>query len=218
MTGAGHAVAMGSPLSARTVRGAVVAIDPSGPPPRVIPFQYNPDEVVREIAPHQPPSSGGTGTDIRRLWGAGTETVRLTLDLDAADNVGEGRPLAGVGVLARLSALELVLSPTTAQVIANTVLQAAGAIEILPPTGPLVVLSLGPRLVVPISLQSLTVTEQAFGPDLTPIRATVAVTAQVLTYSDLPISDPGYALYLVHQVLKEAHSLLAPAAALTEER
>ena len=210
---------MASPLSARTARGAIVAIDPTNPPPRIVPFQYNPDEVVREIAPHAPAAggAGGAGTDVRRLWGAGVETIRLTLDLDAADNVGDGRPLAAVGVLARLSALELLLYPATTRVVANTVLQAAGAIEILPPTGPLVVLSLGPRLVVPVSLQGLTVTEQAFGADLAPIRATVALTAKVLTYSDLPITDPGYALYLVHQALKEGVSLLAPAAALTED-
>ncbi|WP_282004289.1 hypothetical protein [Propioniciclava sinopodophylli] len=207
---------MASPLSARTSRGAIVAIDPTNPPPRVVPFQYNPDEVVREIVPHAPPS-GGAGSDVRRLWGAGVETVRLTLDLDAADNVGDGRALASVGVLARLSALELLLYPATTRVIANTVLQAAGAIEILPPTGPLVVLTLGPRMVVPVSIKSLTVTEQAFGPDLAPIRATVALGATVLTYSDLPITDPGHAMYLVHQALKEGVSLLAPVAALTED-
>ncbi len=208
---------MASPLSARTVRGAVVAVDPDNPPPRIIPFQYNPDEVVREIAPHEAGGSAGAGADARRLWGAAAQTISLTLELDAADNVGEGRPLAAVGVLARLSALELLLSPGSVQVVSNTVLQAAGAIEILPPPSPLVILTLGPRLMVPVSLQSLTITEQAFGPDLSPIRATVALTAQVLTYSDLPISDPGHTMYLVHQVLTETTSLLAPAAAVTED-
>jgi hypothetical protein len=207
---------MASPLSARTLRGAIVAVDPVGPP-RVVPFQYNPDEVVRTVRPHEPPASAGSGTDTRRLWGAARETVALTLDLDAADNVGDGRPLAAAGVLARLAALELILYPATAQVIANTVLQAAGVIEILPPTGPLVVLNLGPRLVVPVALESLVVTEQEFGPDLAPIRATVALTARVLTYSDLQLTDPGYALHLVHQALQEGFALLAPAAALAEE-
>lgn len=194
-----------------------MAVDPANPPPRIVSFQYNPDEVVREIAPRQAPSTEGKGSDAHRLWGAGVESVRLTIDLDAADNVGEGRPLAAVGVMARLSALELVVYPSIAHVVANTVLQSMGAIEILPPTGPLVVLSLGPRLVVPISLQSLTVTEQAFDTDLTPIRATVALTATVLTYSDLPLSNPGYAIYLAHQALKEGLALLSPAAALTED-
>ncbi|MGM7667139.1 hypothetical protein [Microbacterium sp. A93] len=208
---------MASPLSPRTVRGALVSVDPANPPPRIVPFQYNPDEVVREISPLQAPSTAGAGTDVRRLWGAGAESIKLTLELDAADNVGEGRPLAGIGVAARLAALELILYPSIAQVVANSLAQAAGVIEILPPQAPLTVLTLGPRLVVPVSLEGLTVTEQAFGPDLSPIRATVAVSARVLTYSDLPVSDPGHALSVVHQGLKEAVALLAPAAALTEE-
>lgn len=208
---------MASPLSPRTVRGALVSVDPANPPPRIVPFQYNPDEVVREIAPLQAPSTAGAGTDVHRLWGAGTESIKLTLELDAADNVGEGRALAAIGVAARLAALELILYPSIARVVANSLAQAAGMIEILPPQAPLTVLTLGPRLVVPVSLEGLTVTEQAFGPDLTPLRATVAVAARVLTYSDLPRTDPGYALSVVHQGLKEADALLAPAAALTEE-
>lgn len=208
---------MASPLSARTVRGAIVSVDPAAPPPRVVPFQYNPDEVARDIAPQAAPSSGGAGADVRRLWGAGVQTIKLTLELDATDAIGSGNHLAVIGVSARLAALELIMYPSLAQVAANTALQAAGVIEILPPTAPMTLLSLGPRMVVPVTLEQLSVTEQAFGPDLSPIRASVAVSAKVLTYSDLPIGDPGYALSLAHQAVREALAVLAPAAALTDE-
>ena len=205
---------MASPLSARTLRGAIVSVEPPGPP-RAVVFQYNPDEVSRELGPRQG-GGGGTGADITRVWGAPSQTISFTLDLDAGDNVGDGRPLAAVGVRARLAALELMLHPSLSQAIASTVMQAVGTIEILPPTAPLIVLMLGPRLTVPVTLQSLTITEQAFGPDLAPIRATVRVQAKVLTYSDLPVTHPGHALYLVHQVASEAAALLAPAAAVAE--
>ncbi len=205
---------MASPLSARTLRGAIVSSGLTGPP-RAVVFQYNPDEVTREVAPRQA-GGGGTGADISRLRGAPSQTISFTLDLDAGDNVGEGRPLAAAGVRARLAALELMLHPTLAEAISSTAMQAAGTIEILPPTAPLIILTLGPRLTVPVTLQTLSITEQAFGPDLTPIRATVRVTAKVLTYSDLPVTHPGHALYLVHQATAEAAALLAPAAAVAE--
>jgi hypothetical protein len=37
----------------------------------------------------------------------------------------------------------------------------------------------------------------------------VQLSATVLSYNDLPISDPGYALFLVHQVAKEALATIA---------
>jgi hypothetical protein len=33
----------------------------------------------------------------------------------------------------------------------------------------------------------------------------------VLTYNDLPVTDPGYALFLVHQVMKETMATVAGA-------
>ena len=44
---------------------------------------------------------------------------------------------------------------------------------------------------------------------LTPVRASVELSVRVLTYSDLPATDPGYALFLVHQVLKETTASIA---------
>ena len=80
---------MASPLSARTLRGAIVSSGLTGPP-RAVVFQYNPDEVTREVAPRQA-GGGGTGADISRLRGAPSQTISFTLDLDAGDNVGVGR-------------------------------------------------------------------------------------------------------------------------------
>ena len=63
---------------------------------------------------------------------------------------------------------------------------------------------------MPVKVESLDITEQAFDPaTLFPIRASVALTLKVLTYDDLPVADPGYALFLVHQVLKETMATVA---------
>lgn len=205
---------MASPVSARTIQGAIISIDPVGPP-RLVPFQYNPDEVTRTVTPMEAPG-GAAAAEARRLWGAPKETITLTLELDGGDPAGDGKALAGIGVRARLAALQLLVTPGIVSVIAGSIQQAAGVIEILPPTGPLTVLSLGPTRTVPIAIESLTITEQAYDQALVPIRATVRVQARVLTYSDLSVTDPGHVMSIVQQTLDEVAALLTPAVAVAE--
>jgi len=114
-------------------------------------------------------------------------------------------------VAGRLAALEMLLYPSTVTVITNTALLLAGTIEILPPEGPLTVLVWGPSRAVPVRVESLTIREQAFDTDLTPLRASVDVSLEVLSYNDLSPTDPGFALFLVHQVLKETMATVAAA-------
>jgi hypothetical protein len=188
-----------------------VAIDPTSPLSRLVIFQYNPDQVTRTVRPRAAPAEqSGEASDAHRIWGAPTETVAMSVEIDATDQLETGDPVASVsGIAPQLAALEMLLYPSSVQVIANTALLLAGTIEILPMESPLTVLAWGPTRVVPIRLESLSITEQAFDPALNPTRASVDLSAQVLTYSDLPVSDPGYALFLVHQVLKEAMATVA---------
>ena len=69
---------MGSfPGSPRTLRGAIVAVDPRSPLSRIVIFQYNPDEVGRSFKPRGAgPASRGPGVDAHRIWGAPVETIR----------------------------------------------------------------------------------------------------------------------------------------------
>ena len=203
---------MGSfPGSPRILRGAIVAVTPLSPLSRIVIFQYNPSELRRTLRPRSAPSEQQVGpADAHRIWGAPTETITMTVEVDAADQLATGDPVAATtGIAPQLASLEMLLYPDSLQVIANTALMAAGVIELLPPEGPLTVLVWGPGRAVPVRLQDLTITEQAFDPGLFPTRATVEVSLQVLSYSDLPVSDPGYTLFLVHQVLKETMASVA---------
>ena len=199
----------------RTLRGAIVAVDPRNPLARAVIFQYNPDQVTRTITPRRAlAQTGGAAADAHRIWGAPTEKITMTVEIDAADQLEANDPVAAVsGIAPQLSALEMLLYPSSSLVIASTALLLTGTIEILPPEGPLTVLVLGPGRAVPVKVESLTVTEQAFDTLLFPIRASIAIAAQVLTYSDLPAADPGHALFLVHQVLKETMATIAGARA-----
>ena len=203
---------MGSfPGSPRILRGAIVAVTPLSPLSRIVIFQYNPNELRRTLRPRSAPSEQQVGpADAHRISGAPTETITMTVEVDAADQLETGDPVAATtGIAPQLASLEMLLYPDSLQVIANTALMAAGVIELLPPEGPLTVLVWGPGRAVPVRLSDLTITEQAFDPGLFPTRATVEVSLQVLSYSDLPVSDPGYTLFLVHQVLKETMASVA---------
>jgi hypothetical protein len=193
----------------RTLRGAIVAIDRAGPPSRIVVFQYNPDEVSRTLQPRE----GGGGSENQRAWGAPTETVSLTVELDATDQLETGDPVAGaLGILPALSVLEMLLHPSSANVIANAVLLAAGTIQIVPAKPPTAILVWGPARVVPVKLTNLQITEQAYSPALVPIRASVEVGADVLTYENLPLADIGFGLSIAHLVSKEVLATLGGAA------
>jgi hypothetical protein len=49
----------------------------------------------------------------------------------------------------------------------------------------------------------MSITEEAFDPDLNPIQAKVSLGMNVLTYQDLGLATPGGALFMAHQVVKE---------------
>ncbi|GAA1383295.1 hypothetical protein [Catellatospora chokoriensis] len=200
--------------SPRTLRGAIFAIDMAMPLPRIVIFQYNPESVTRSLTPRSAPTGASAAgpADAHRIWGAPVESCSMVVEVDAADQLSDVH--AGVvGVSAQLAALELLLYPNVIQVVANTALLAAGTIEILPPQSPLTVLVFGPGRVVPVRVDGLSITEEAFDPLLNPIRARVELKVTTLTYNDLPPSDAGYALFLVHQVVKEALAVTGSAVA-----
>jgi hypothetical protein len=79
-----------------------------------------------------------------------------------------------------------------------------GSAAIIPPEEPLTLLVWGPSRVLPVELTSLTITEEEFDTSLNPIRARVQLQLQVLSYLDLGPDSRGGALFMTHQVQKEA--------------
>jgi len=59
-----------------------------------------------------------------------------------------------------------------------------------------------------VKLTEFSITEEAHDLRLNPIRAKVSLGLRVLSYNDLPITHPGYALFLAHQVAKETMATL----------
>lgn len=197
------------PGSPRLVKGAIVGIDPFNPLASVIVFQYNPDSLTRTLQAQTTGGQGGDRSEALRLKGAPVETITVNIEIDATDQLEKSDPLAtSLGIYPQLSALEMLIYPKSALVIANTVLLAVGTIEIIPPAAPFTLFIWGPKRVVPVRLTTFTITEEAYDVSLNPIRAKVALGLRVLSYNDFPLTHPGYFLFLAHQVVKEAMATL----------
>jgi hypothetical protein len=204
---------MSTPISPRTLRGALVGIDPFNPAASVVVFQYNPDTLQRTLQPQM--AGGGEGDDrseALRLKGPPIETIKLDIEIDAADGLATGDGTAqSMGIYPQLSALEMLVYPKTSLVIANTVLLAVGTIEIIPPSAPLTIFVWGAKRAVPVKIAEFSITEEAYNAALDPIRAKVSLGLRVLSYADLPLTNPGYGLFLAHQVAKEAMAVIGSA-------
>lgn len=192
--------------SPRLVKGAIVALDPFNPLASVIVFQYNPNTLTRTL---EAKSTGGEGGEPLRYTGAPTETIKLDVEIDATDQHERGDGVTGsLGIHPQLAALEMLLYPKTAKVIANSVLLNLGTIEILPPGAPLTLFIWGPKRILPVRITEFSITEDAHSPSLDPIRAKVSLGLRVLSYSDVTMTNPGWALFMAHQVVKEAMAVV----------
>lgn len=184
------------------------------PVPEVILFQYNPATLSRSLEA-QTAGEEGAPTEAFRLAGAPVETIKAEIELDAADQLETGNPDAqALGLLPQLNALELLLYPQSATVIANTALTLLGTIEILPAQAPFTLFIYGHKRILPVRITEYSVSEDAHDPQLNPILAKVSLGLRVLSYNDLPRLHPGYHMFLAHQITKEAIAVIAKTNAL----
>ncbi len=197
------------PGSPKVQKGAIVGIDIFNPISSVAIFQYNPDQISRSITPNYS-EAGGRKSESLRLVGPPTETISANLKMDLIDQMEEGEngPLGG-GIAGYIAALEMLVYPKAAAVAVNQALMLAGTMEVVPPAGPLTLFIYGWRKVVPVKIESLSITESAHDAGLNPIRADVSVSMKVLTYNDLSMTNPGYWAFLTHQVVKETMATVA---------
>ncbi len=190
--------------SPRLLKGAIVAFRPPLPLPDVIPFQINPESLQRTVEANL--AEGEGAADSFRLAGAPKEAIKVEAVLDSSDDLERGEGESGLHP--RLAQLETLLYPPAATVIANAALLNAGTIEILPASGPFTVFIWGRARILPVRLKSLSIAEEAYDPQLNPIRARVSMELAVLSYSDLASTHPGYTMFLSHQLVKEAMAMV----------
>src|SRR5271165_6748461 len=205
---------MGSefPRSPRLLKGGLVVFQSQtpGPPPRIVVFQYNPEQMTRSLAlraaPRDASNVGAAREDVLRVLGPPVETMTLSIELDAADQLAEPETNPNTlqyGLHPALATLELLLYPPISEFELSLSLANSGTVQITPADLPLVLLVWGASRVVPVMLTTFSITEQFFDPQLNPIQAKVELGLRVLTYMELKDTSIGYDTYLGYQRQKE---------------
>jgi hypothetical protein len=191
-------------------KGAILSLDATtGIPLGTIVLQYNPDSITRSLKP-QSVGEEADRSEILRLKGPPIETINCDIEIDATDQLAAGNSTAmNLGIQPQLSALELLIYPSSAVLIANEVLSLVGTIEILPMESALTVFVWSTTRITPMRITDLKITEEAFDPQLNPIRAKVSLGMRVLNVNDVGFLTPAGALYLIYQTGKEAMAQLA---------
>ena len=135
--------------------------------------------MTRRLEPRAVSAEGDRG-EAFRLTGAPKETITLTVEIDATDQLEQANAVTtAVGIYPTLAALEMLLYPKSATVIANDILSLIGTIEVIPVEGPMTLFVWGPQRVLPVRITSLSITEEAHDPLLNPIRAKVELSLAV---------------------------------------
>ena len=195
------------PGSPRLARAGLVVLDAlTGAVQQIITLQYNPDSVTRALQAKGAAGDTNDPGEALRLAGPPTETITLEAELDVSDQLADpdNNPTeVALGLLPRLAALEALLYPSAAQMQQHDALAQAGTVEILPIPGPLVVFVWSPDRVVPVRLTELSIVEQAFDPNLRPIRAKVSLSLRVLSVNDLGYQSKGGSLFMTYLQGKE---------------
>jgi hypothetical protein len=209
--------------SPKLQKGALVQlVEGLGPPlPNIIPFQYNPESMTRELTPWNPFDSG----DGKRSTIAPQsqpydpeENLSLVLELDASDDLGDKALVPSkFGVADRIAALEKLLlpenTPLGAAVAAISSLLGGGSKD--PPKRPSVAVTLfvwGLGRILPVRITKFSVEEQHFLPSLFPTHAKVTLSMQVVTpdafhcMSGLSV-DLAKAVYELHSKTRTALSI-----------
>jgi hypothetical protein len=201
-------------LQPRLLKGGLVQVDPTTSRVlRVIALQFNPDSLSRSV---QAQSTGETGdrTEALRLKGAGVETIKLEAEIDATDQLefpDQNANAVEVGIHPQLAALEAIVYPTSDQLQSNNALAKSGTLEIIPMQSALTLFIWSKNRIIPVRLTDFSITEEAFDPNLNPIRAKVSFGMRVLSVNDVGFDAKAGSLYMTYQQQKERLAGLAPA-------
>jgi hypothetical protein len=183
------------------LRGALIEYgsDFMGPIPNVVIFQFNPESLTRNMEiPRRPTGAGSRETS--QAGEVPVERITLTAHFSAADQLNRDDPLArAFGIGPQLAALEKMVHP--AGKISGLIGEALDAIGSAisgggdtSPTQPIprenyprILFIWGLTKVLPVVIDSMSITEQHFDPLLNPIQAEVSLGLSVINID--PCSD-----------------------------
>lgn len=171
----------------KLLKGALVSIDRSNSlKESIVAFQYNPNKLTRSLTPQYYKSKGD------RFTGPAKESIDVTVQLEAGAVGGT----ALTGVLAPLAALEMMVNPSSSDLETYINDVNSNKMKAVPPLAPRTLFIWGPSRVLPVQLTSISVTEELFNSDLSPMLADVALKMDVYPFDQAATAD--YQLLLTH--------------------
>src|SRR5204863_7477338 len=198
------------PNSPKLLKGGIVLVDPDNAAVRqIISLQYNPDTLTRSLqiqGVSTDSAAGGDRSEILRLKGPPVETTKLEAEIDATDQLefpDQHANAVDVGIHPQLAALEAIVYPSTDQLQSNNALAKSGTLEIIPMQSALTLFIWSKNRIIPVRLTDFSITEEAFDPNLNPIRAKVSLGMRVLSVNDLGFNAKGGSLFMAYQQQKE---------------
>ncbi len=193
--------------SPRLIKGGLVLLDPTtSAVERIVVLQYNPDSLSRTLEVQGAGEGGGDRSEALRLTGPPVETLKLEAELDATDQLEKasaGDSLAELSLHSQLAALETIVYPASSQVADHLALAQQGTMEIAPMEAPLTLFIWSAKRILPVRITEFSVTEEAFDPELNPLRAKVSLGMRVLTANDLGLTHKGSSLFTTFHKEKE---------------
>lgn len=197
-----------NPDAPHILKGGLVLLDPvTSAISRIVVLQYNPDSLSRTLQAQGASvdaSGGGDRSEVLRLKGPPVEMLKLEAEIDATDQL-ETNDATTVqsGIHPQLAALETILYPPVAAILANHGMASSGMLEIIPMEAPLTLFVWSASRIVPVRISDFSITEEAFDTRLNPIRAKVSLSMRVLSVNDLGFDHRGSSIYLAYQRAKE---------------
>jgi hypothetical protein len=193
------------PGSPKLLKGGIVLLDPdTGVPVQIVVLQYNPDTLSRTLQLQGIGPEPGDRLEALRLKSPPLETIKLEAEIDATDQMElNDTTVAQLGIYPQLAALEVMVYPTSAQLRDNNSQSNSGVLEIAPMEAPLSLFVWSQVRVLPVRLTEFNITEEAFDPNLNPIRAKISLGMRVLTVNDLGFAHKGGNLFMAYLQQKE---------------
>jgi hypothetical protein len=193
-------------------KGGIVLLDPdTAQPVQIIVLQYNPDTLTRTLQIQGIGPEAGDRQEALRLKAPPVETIKLDAEIDATDQMEVGdSTTAQFGIYPQLAALETMIYPTSRQLLDNDSQSQMGTLEIAPAEAPLALFVWSQVRVLPVRVTDFSITEEAFDPNLNPIRAKVSLGMRVLTVNDLGFAHKGGNLFMAYLQQKEQMVSKAP--------
>jgi hypothetical protein len=194
------------PGSPHLVKGGIVLINAeTAAIEKIIALQYNPDTLTRSLQVKGVGEEGaGKRSEPLRLAGPPVETIKLEAEIDGTDQMESADPVtAQAGIQPQLAALETIIYPASAHLIANNILAHAGTLEIAPMETALILFIWNKNRILPVRITEFSITEEAFDVNLNPIRAKISLGMRVLNVDDLGFDHKGGSLFMNYHQNKE---------------